>query len=263
MKSGSDVTPLAVEQESSANPFVGLTYVMLVLSMISAAVLVPHGTTAWLAVAALAWGWTEIGGLCGTSHLGAITCLRAQHGGRALWLRSMTAYTFGGCITGAAVGYVVGIVGYVLGVVRHQPAFFSLAALLAVVLAARELRLIRFQLLQVNLQTQARWVYDFGPVMAAAMWGMHIGIGFATVVRYGGFWTLVTVLIGTADPAVGALVMVIYWVGRTLPIWMTPLFVDSSMNPVDLSEAVSLRGGYRHLAAATLLWVAIALLARV
>jgi len=100
---------------------------------------------------------------------------------------------------------------------------FLLGISMSAILAARELRLIRFRLPQVDRQTVREWAYDYGFVTAAGMWGAHIGIGFATVIQHGGFYVLV-LLAMQGGWELAASLFCVYWIGRTLPIWATVAF---------------------------------------
>jgi cytochrome c biogenesis protein CcdA len=64
------------------------------------------------------------------------------------------------------------------------------------------------------------------------MWGMHIGLGFATRVTHGGFWALVAVALAIGDPVYGALLMLVYWLGRALPVWVAPRLLESTSDSI-------------------------------
>jgi hypothetical protein len=241
---------------SRVNPFVASTNVVLAITACGGPAAALRDLHVSILIATLAWGWSEIDGACGMSHLGAITCLKHYatiEPDYKIWRRSIAAYTLGGCITGAAVGAVLAFAGARLGIQDAGQTFWPFALVIGMALTAREFRILSFKLPQINLQTQPVWFRLFGPVVAAAMWGMHIGIGMATVVRHGGFWFLVTLIVGFADPTFGASLMATYWIGRTLPIWVAPVIARHG-DPNVLSDEVSDRGGYRRLAAVTLAW---------
>lgn len=257
---GATAAPAITRSASVRNPFLVATYAVMCLSLLLAIAVAGRGSYYLLAVAAMAWGWTEVGGLCGTSHLGALTCLRSTSRGERLWFESVSLYTAGGLLTASVVGAGVAFTGNLIGLTAIRDWYYNGLAVVAVILSARELRVLSFWLPQVNLQTEPTWVYEFGPRAAAMMWGMHIGIGLVTVIRYGGIWILVPSLLAVGTPFVGAALMASYWVGRTLPIWLAPALTLSGADPVALSDDVSLRGrAYRDLAAVTLLWSALAL----
>ena len=96
---------------------------------------------------------------------------------------------------------------------------------LIALLCLREAGLIHFPLPQVDRQTQKMWAAEFGHVTGAAMWGAHIGLGFATVIKHGGLYivALCALLLG---PLEGAILMGAFWLGRALPIWSTPWIVS-------------------------------------
>jgi hypothetical protein len=118
-------------------------------------------------------------------------------------------------------------------------------ALLSLILAAREWGWIKFRLPEQKLQTEKVWVHDFGFVWASAMWGLHIGLGFATRITYGGFWLLVAAILALDSPAFGAVLMLSYWIGRALPVWLAPLLLSSD-KVLDSTEAVFEHGYVFH-----------------
>jgi cytochrome c biogenesis protein CcdA len=132
---------------------------------------------------------------------------------------------------------------------------FYLIAFLGLVLAAREWGWVSFRLPERKRQTEKFWAHDFGFVMASAMWGLHIGLGFATRVTYGGFWVLVTVALALGDPLYGAVLMLVYWLGRVLPVWAGPALSRSDSEAVDLSESAwEHRPVYNRIVGVTLIW---------
>lgn len=154
------------------------------------------------------------------------------------------------------VGLVLGAIGKVIGFSGAAGIGLYLAALLSLILAAREWGWIKFRLPERKLQTEKVWAHDFGFVMASAMWGLHIGLGFATRVTYGGFWVLVAAILALGNPRFGAIVMLSYWLGRALPLWLAPLFLSSD-EVGNLSESIfDHRLVYHRVAGITLAWSA-------
>lgn len=176
-----------------------------------------------------------------------------------LWFRSVLAYTVAGCVSAVLVGAVLGAVGRGLGGPAGGAAFY-LIGFLSLVLAAREWGWIGFRLPERKLQTEKVWVHEFGFVTASAMWGLHIGLGFATRVTYGGFWVLVAVALALGDPVYGAVLMLVYWLGRTLPVWVAPALLESGSDAVELSEVIyDHRQVYHRVVGGALLWTAVAI----
>jgi hypothetical protein len=109
-----------------------------------------------------------------------------------------------------------------------------------------------------DVQAEKFWANEFGFVMASAMWGLYIGVGFATRVTYGGFWVLVAVAFALGDPVYGAVLMLAYWLGRVLPVWAAPALLVSGSDPTDLPEGiVHQRPVYHRLVGLALVWSAV------
>ncbi len=176
---------------------------------------------------------------------------------RKLWFRSALAYTLAGCISATLVGLALGTIGRPLSGVIGGGAFYFISVL-SLLLAAREFGWIDFRLPERTLQTEKVWVREFGFITASAMWGLHIGLGFATQITYGGFWVLVTVCIATGDPIYGAVVMLTYWLGRALPVWLAPALTASNLNAIELSETIfANRVLYHRVVGVGLMWSAV------
>ncbi len=175
-----------------------------------------------------------------------------------LWFRSVLAYTVAGCLSATLVGMVLGTIGRWLGGEVPGATAFYLIGFLSLVLAAREWRWISFGLPERKRQTEKFWAHEFGFVMASAMWGLHIGLGFATRVTYGGFWILVAATLAVGDPLYGAVMMLLYWLGRALPVWVAPALLKSRSDAVELPEAIlGHRQVFRRMVGFALVWSAV------
>jgi predicted permease len=172
-----------------------------------------------------------------------------------LWLRSVLAYTVAGCVSATLMGITLGVIGDLLGGRAAGGIQFYLVAIFGVSLAAREWGVISFRLPEHRRQTEKFWVHEFGFVMASAMWGLHIGLGFATRVTYGGFWLLVTVALVLGDPLYSAVLMLVYWLGRALPVWVAPALLESASSGLEKRE----ENGevYHRIVAFALVWATI------
>jgi hypothetical protein len=171
-------------------------------------------------------------------------------------------YTLGGLATAVAVGSGLGVFG--MWIMPDSSADFVTAvlAVLGVVLAAREVRWLKFSLPERKRQTEKIWVEWFGAPMGTTLWGAHIGLGFATRITYGGFWIVVAMAIACSTPTGGALLMGIYWAGRALPVWFAALVRnDEATSIICAAPGAADHVSYQRLCAATLLVLATLLLA--
>jgi len=170
------------------------------------------------------------------SLLGALTPLGKVAGGSKLWLRCVIAHTAAGCVSTMLVGALLAEMGRWLGSQATGGIAFYFIGFLSLVLAAREWGWINFRIPQSNRQTEKFWAHEFGFVAASAMWGFHIGLGLATSVTYGGLWVLVAVILVLAEPVYGSMLMLAYWLGRALPVWVAPKLLLPGWDPMQLPE---------------------------
>jgi hypothetical protein len=188
------------------------------------------------------------------SLLGALTHLGKVAQYRKVWLRSVVAYTVAGLASAGLVGYGLGWTGELLkGRALGRLSLYGIGAL-ALLLAARDLELIYLPLPEPKRQTDKVFAHEFGFVVASVMWGFHIGLGFFTRIKYGGFWLLVALALIAGSPGGAAAIMAAYWFGRALPVWMGPLLEKAGG---DVTENVWSAGRlFRRLAVITLVWSA-------
>jgi hypothetical protein len=157
------------------------------------------------------------------SLVGALTPLGKVARDWRTWLSAVALYTLAGLGVSAGIGAALGWLGRSLGLAPGRTGVLAASLLLALVLAARELGLVRFRLPERPLQTEKVWIHQFGARGAAFLWGLHLSLGFFTRINYGGFWLLSLLAVGLGDPLLGALLVGGHWLGKTLPVWVAPL----------------------------------------
>lgn len=204
-----------------SNLYAPATYAVAIMGAAVAGVIAIFDPILGLFVAAAICGWAEIDGLWGSSHVGTLNLLLSMDKTRRLRRRACFAYTLGGAATASIVGLTLGLIGAAARGAGLTSQFgFAAMSGIALLLATREIGMYSFALPDFHRQTDKMWALSFGLVAGAAMWGCHIGLGFATVIRHGGFF----VVAGCAlflEPLHGAALLASFWLGRTAPIWAT------------------------------------------
>lgn len=263
MRSGLSESPTSFgvatrSSTSSSNAFCTATYIVSAVAGCLSAWMLTVEPLAAVFIAAILFGWSELNGLCGASHVGTLTPFRALDDTGATWLRAVCAYTAAGVVTASIVGALTGLFGRFLVSAASDTYLYAISGG-AAVLAARELGCIRFALPQVHRQTHKMWQFEFGIVTGASMWGAHIGLGIATVIAHGGFLILLAFAV-TLGPLLGAILMVVYWCGRTLPLWLGPSLSVDPARGASIAECVmSTPRAYEHAAAVGLIATSIAM----
>ena len=163
----------------------------------------------------LLFGWTQIGGRCGATHVNTMKMLSVLNA--TVWRRALLFYSLSGMVSSLAIGAFLGVLGSLAPGTRGR--YGWAAAFVGAVLTLREFGVLKIGLPQRDCQTDRNWAYQFSWPVASGMWGFHIGLGVATVITYGGFWLLFAAILAWGDPRFGAAVMGTYWVGRALPLW--------------------------------------------
>jgi hypothetical protein len=143
------------------------------------------------------------------------------HGTRK-WLVSVVLFAFGAVTAAAAVGLLLGAALPLAGA-----GWLAVVALFALVEAAAEARLLRLPLPQLRKQVPEHWRERFPLPLTAVLYGLGLGLGFATYIPVA---TLLVVAVGVAlvtDPLVGAAVMAAFGLGRALAVGVSTVRLTS------------------------------------
>ena len=198
--------------------------VILMIAAIAGFIAFQNDRRALPILAFVLYGCAELDNRCGASHISTFTPLRAL--GNNLWARALLSYSSFGLITATIIGSAMGTLG-LLAPSPLSSAAVICSGLVACLIIIREIGWIRFPIPQVRRQTFKHWAFDHGLMFGAGMWGAHIGIGFLTVIRHGGFYVL-CLYAATLGPSLAALMLISYWLGRIVPLWTAPLFLRES-----------------------------------
>ena len=180
-------------------------------------------------------GIAEAQGRCGLSHIGMIAPLKRFVPRN--WLKCSLAYSIAGLATAYLAGLTVAGLGSLAAVVLAPAYVFWTAGAVALVVLLRALKLIRFKLLQCDLQTHRRWMAEFDMTTVAGMWGAHIGLAFLTVIKHAGLYPLALIAAGYGLGG-GEFVLVAFWVGRIVPLWLAPSLSGQSGDGVAIVDGV-------------------------
>ena len=225
-----DVDAAGPSTYSPSSPFAAMCEIATAVAVVAmvAAVATGHYFIGLL-VSAVLCGIAEAQGRCGTSHICTIAPLRRPE--PRTWLKCVSAYSIGGLATSYVVGLALAGSGTLAASAVQPSHLFVLAGVVGFAFLLRELRVLRFSPPQCDVQTHKRWMYEFGFVTAAGMWGSHIGLAVTTVVTHGGLYPLVLAAFASGLGS-GEWVLVAFWVGRILPTWLAPTLCGRSSNAV-------------------------------
>ena len=188
------------------------------LGVAAVAALTGHTLFGFMAGAVLC-GVAEAQGRCGLSHVGTLAPMRMIS--LQIWRRCAWGYTLGGLITSCIVGMAIGVLGWLAALLVSPKFLFAAAGLVGIAMLLREFGLIRFSPPQCDEQTHKAWMREFGPGTVATMWGAHIGLAVATVITHGGLYPIL-IIVGGVGLGSGAAVLMAFWLGRVIPLWLAP-----------------------------------------
>ncbi len=170
--------------------------------------------TALLLTTALAAGVTGAWSPCGLSM---VETLAPDGFARTLRTSLAACATFAlGALAGGAVTFGgLALIGSALG--AGGPAAVGAAAVIAVAAAAAEARGLRIAP-QVRRQVPEAWRRVLPVPLAAAGYGVLLGLGFTTFVLSFALWALAGASIALGDPALGLAIGLAFGAGRALPV---------------------------------------------
>jgi hypothetical protein len=170
--------------------------------------------TAFLLTTALAAGVTGAWSPCGLSMVDTL----APHGyarRRRTLLAACATFALGALAGGAVTFGGLALAGSALG--AGGPAAAGAAAVVAVAAAVAEARGLKIAP-QVRRQVPEAWRRVLPVPVAAAGYGVLLGLGFTTFVLSFAVWALAGVSMALGDPALGLAIGLAFGAGRALPV---------------------------------------------
>ncbi len=176
------------------------------------------------------------------------------HGGRARWIGALVLHVGGAAVAAGAFGATLAASGAALG------APFGRAGLLvaggvaaAYALAAVPGSPVRIPIPQLRRQVPDWWRTYFSPPVTALLYGLGLGVGFATFLATGALVVVAVASSVSGSPLVGALLMVPFGLARGAPA----LVAHGVQTPVQGHELVTKLAARRDVARR---WAAVAAL---
>ncbi|MGA8218329.1 MAG: hypothetical protein WB771_07160 [Solirubrobacterales bacterium] len=212
-----------------------------------------------LAAAALLVGATGTFSPCGLSAIDTIGPT-GHTGGRRVTAAACATFLPGAIAGGLVTFGSLALLGDVLHGAGGRAAYVVAAAiaLLAAALEARGTRIVP----QIRRQLPEHWRRVMPMPLAAALYGVLLGLGFTTFVLSFGVWALAGVSLAVGDPSLGLLLGAAFGIGRAIPIVVLAPMAGSDLGVRAtelMCERESVYAGLRRGDAAALLLVAIAL----
>jgi hypothetical protein len=168
-----------------------------------------------LGFAALLVGATGTFSPCGLSVIDTIGPT-GHTGGRRTTIAACIAFLPGAILGGLITFWSLAAIGDLLHGAGGRASYLVAAgiALLAAVLEARGTRIVP----QIRRQLPEHWRRVMPMPVAAALYGVLLGIGFTTFVLSFGVWALAGVSLAVGDPTLGLVLGACFGLGRAIPI---------------------------------------------
>jgi hypothetical protein len=168
-----------------------------------------------LAGAAFLIGLTGAWSPCGFSMVETIG-LAGDAGRRPTTLAACATFLPGAVLGGVATFGALSLLGEAIHGAGGQIAYL-VAALIAIAAAVAEARGMRIAP-QIRRQLPEGWRWTMPLPLAAALYGILLGLGFTTFVLTFGIWALAGISLALGDPVFGLIVGAAFGIGRALPV---------------------------------------------
>jgi hypothetical protein len=168
-----------------------------------------------LAAAALLIGATGTFSPCGLSAIDTIGPT-GHTGGRRITAAACATFLPGAIVGGVITFGSLALLGELLYGAGGRAAYVVAAgiALLAAALEVRGKRIVP----QIRRQLPEHWRRVMPMPLAAALYGVLLGLGFTTFVLSFGVWALAGVSLAVGDPVIGLVLGAAFGIGRAIPI---------------------------------------------
>jgi hypothetical protein len=168
-----------------------------------------------LAIAALLIGATGTFSPCGFSAVETLGPT-GHTGGRRTTLAACATFFPGAVLGGIATFGTLAALGELVHGAGGRAAYIGAAAIavVAAVLEARGTRIVP----QIRRQLPEHWRRLMPMPLAAALYGVLLGIGFTTFVLSFGVWALAGISFAVGDPQLGLLLGICFGIGRAVPV---------------------------------------------
>lgn len=143
------------------------------------------------------------------------------HGGsRKRWAAVLGLHVLGATLSAAALGAALGALGAVLGA-PWWAAGAVIVALLAVLYLAREAFGVQVPIPDARRQVPQWWREEFSPGTTAFLYGLGLGVGFATHLGHGTLVVVAAFSVAGGDPLLGAVALAAFGVSRSTGVAVT------------------------------------------
>lgn len=140
------------------------------------------------------------------------------HGGRnRRYYTAVALHTVGAALSSAALGGLLGAVGLLLGAPWGSVGLWLIAGV-AGLYALRELGGIGVPLPDLDRQVPDWWRTFYSRNVAAFLYGLGLGVGFATYLSFGTLVAVATAAVVTGHPGQAALIMGSFGVARGISV---------------------------------------------
>jgi hypothetical protein len=214
-----------------------------------------------LAGAALLIGLTGAWSPCGFSMVETVG-LSGDGARRPTVIASCATFAPGAALGGVATFGLLAVLGDAVHGAAGETAYL-LAAAVAVAAAVAEARGVRI-VPQIRRQLPEGWRWTMPLPLAAALYGVLLGLAFTTFVLSFGVWALAGISLALGDPHAGLVIGIAFGIGRSIPVLVVAPLVDRPLGiryVEAMAERPALYRMFRLGDAATLCFVAAALTA--
>ena len=128
------------------------------------------------------------------------------YGSRPRYYLAVALHLVGAALAAAGFGALLGLIGLILGAPWGSSGLIAVAGL-AALYAAREGFGLPLPIFDAKRQVPDWWRTFFAPHLAAFLYGIGLGVGFATFLRHGTLVAVAVAALVSGDPATGVILV--------------------------------------------------------
>ena len=155
----------------------------------------------------------------------------------ALWF-----HLLGSILGAAALGGLLGTIGLALGwralALKHGVIVLLVAGTVSLLYSTRELGLLAVPVVQCRRQVPQQWRVTMSPHLCSLLYGLGLGFGVGTRIAVSTFYPAAIWAMLVADPALSAIGMAAFGLGRVLPLLVLAGLLKNKDESILFTEAL-------------------------
>lgn len=138
------------------------------------------------------------------------------------WLALSVIHSLGNAVGGVAAGLIFGTIGIIIAYLFDLSfIIWAIILVMSILFSLADLHIITLPYPQIYRQVPAEWRTKHSLKLVSFLFGVELGTGVLTRISTGIMYVVFIWIVSLRDPLLGALILTLFGVGRSLPIFVT------------------------------------------